>query len=144
MGGQENLKIIPDTNVLVRAIIEDDKLQSDLAKQELSNAGTIALSSTALSEVAWVLSAGYRISRADIALAIRGYVESAHAQANWTAVHAGLASLEQGGDFADAVIEVEGRQLGGELFVSFDEKAVKASVRAGRKARLPRARKPHG
>jgi predicted nucleic-acid-binding protein len=135
------LKIIPDTNVLVRAIIEDDKLQSDLAKHELSNADSIALSLTALSEVAWVLSAGYKISRPDIALAIRGYVETAGAQANWTAVQAGLASLEQGGDFADAVIEIEGRQLGGDVFVSFDDKAVNIASRAGRSARAPGSRK---
>lgn len=141
MDGQENVKITPDTNVLVRVIIEDDRQQSDLAKRELTDADTIALSLTALSELAWVLSAGYKISRSDIAAAIRRLAESGRAQTNWPAVQAGLAALDDGGDFADAVIEIEGRQLGGDAFVSFDDKAVKVALRAGRNARVPGAKK---
>ena len=43
---------------------------------------------------------------------------------NRPAVEAGLAVLEDGGDFADGVIAFDGDWLGGETFVSFDRKAV--------------------
>jgi predicted nucleic-acid-binding protein len=33
--------------------------------------------------------------------------------------------LDAGGDFADGIIAYEGSWLGGEIFVSFDKKAVK-------------------
>jgi predicted nucleic-acid-binding protein len=39
-------------------------------------------------------------------------------------VEAGLAQLEAGGDFADAVIANEGQWLGGHIFMSFDRQAV--------------------
>ena len=39
------------------------------------------------------------------------------------AVEAGLAFLEAGGDFADGIIEFEGRRLGGETFATFDRRA---------------------
>jgi len=40
------------------------------------------------------------------------------------AAEAGLAFLEAGGDFADGIIAYEGRQLGAEVFLSFDKDAV--------------------
>jgi len=40
---------------------------------------------------------------------------------NRPAAEAGLALLEAGGDFADGVIAHEGRWLGAEAFVSFDD-----------------------
>lgn len=40
------------------------------------------------------------------------------------AVELGLAQLEAGGDFADAVIAHQGQCLGGDLFLSFDRQAV--------------------
>lgn len=41
---------------------------------------------------------------------------------NRSAVEAGLAVLEAGGDFADGIIAYEGNWLGGETFVSFDKR----------------------
>jgi len=52
------------------------------------------------------------------------------------AVEAGLKAMESGADFADGVIDYEGRWLGGEVFVSFDKKAVTAVSGQGHKARL--------
>jgi predicted nucleic-acid-binding protein len=52
------------------------------------------------------------------------------------AIHAGLATLEAGADFADGVIAHEGAWLGGETFVSFDKKAVTALEKQGQKAKL--------
>jgi hypothetical protein len=53
-----------------------------------------------------------------------------------TAVEAGLAILNQGGGFADGLIAYEGTWLGGEVFVSFDKKAVSWIAKQGQKARL--------
>jgi len=53
------------------------------------------------------------------------------------AVEAGLAMLDSGGDFADAVIAHEVRRLGGETFVSFDQKAVRLLATQGQAARMP-------
>jgi predicted nucleic-acid-binding protein len=39
-------------------------------------------------------------------------------------LEAGLATLRAGGDFADGVVAHEGQWLGGEIFVTFDAKAV--------------------
>lgn len=43
---------------------------------------------------------------------------------NRGAVDAGLAMLRSSGDFADGVIAYEGLALGGEVFATFDKKAV--------------------
>jgi predicted nucleic-acid-binding protein len=55
---------------------------------------------------------------------------------NRPAVEAGLAVLEAGGDFADGVIAHEGRWLGGDVFVSFDQRAVTLVEGQNRAARL--------
>lgn len=44
--------------------------------------------------------------------------------------------LAMGGDFADGVIAFEGRRLGGEIFASFDRKAVELVASAGGSAKL--------
>ena len=44
--------------------------------------------------------------------------------------------LDMGSDFADGVIAYEGQWLGGEIFVSFDQKAVAALKAQGKAARL--------
>ena len=52
------------------------------------------------------------------------------------AVEAGLTSWRAGGDFADGVIAFEGGRLGGEVFASFDRKAVELVASAGGNAKL--------
>jgi predicted nucleic-acid-binding protein len=44
--------------------------------------------------------------------------------------------LEAGADFADGVIDFEGRWMGGETFVSFDKKAVTAIAKHGAQTKL--------
>lgn len=53
------------------------------------------------------------------------------------AVESGLAMLDANGDFTDGVITHEGRWLGGEVFVSFDKKAVGRLAALGISAQLP-------
>jgi predicted nucleic-acid-binding protein len=52
------------------------------------------------------------------------------------AVDAGLAVLKEGGDFADGAIAYEGNWLGGEIFVSFDNRAVSLIAKQGQKTQL--------
>jgi predicted nucleic-acid-binding protein len=119
------VRIIADTNLLVRAATLDHPVQGPLAANALAEAETVALPLPALCELAWVLSRAYRIATADIALAIRRLLDSANVVVDRPAAEAGLAQLESGGDFADGVIAFEGRSLGADIFVSFDRDAVK-------------------
>ncbi|HUA76418.1 MAG TPA: type II toxin-antitoxin system VapC family toxin [Acetobacteraceae bacterium] len=130
------MKVTPDTNVLVRAIVGDDKRQSKVAQTELANADVIALALPALCELVWVLSRGYKIPTAEIAEAIRRLINSANVVVNRPAVEAGLALLNAGGDFADGIIAYEGSWLGAETFISFDREAVTLIAAQGASARL--------
>lgn len=131
------MKVTPDTNILVRALVADDPKQSRLAEAVLERAEVVALTPSALCECVWVLSRGYKIEHADIADRIRRMGESANVVTNRAAVEAGLEMLENGGDFADGVIAYEGRWLGGETFVSFDRRAAKLLATQGRKTHVP-------
>ena len=71
-----------------------------------------------------MLSQGYKVPPAAIAEAIRGLMNGENVVVNRPAAEAGLALLDEGGDFADGAIAYEGSWLGAETFVSFDRKAV--------------------
>lgn len=131
------MKITPDTNVLVRVLVEDDVEQSKAAQAILKKADLVAISISALCELTWVLSRGYEISADDIAASIRHLINAANAVVNRPIAEAGLASLDAGGDFADGVIAHEGNWLGADTFVSFDKKAVKLIEASGGLARMP-------
>jgi predicted nucleic-acid-binding protein len=132
------MRIIADTNVLVRAITGDDERQSAVAKAELQKAEAIALALPALCELVWVLSRGYKAPSERIADMLRRLIGSANVLADRPAVEAGLAMLEGGGDFAVGVIAHEGGRLGGQVFVSFDKKAVRLLEEQSEAARLLR------
>lgn len=125
------MKITTDTNVLVRAIIADEPKQARLAQSALEKAETIAITPVTLCEFVWVLSRGYDVRPVDIAVAIRRLIASAKVEVNRPAVEAGLALLDQGGDFADGVIAFEGARLGGATFASFDKDAVRRLKKLG-------------
>jgi predicted nucleic-acid-binding protein len=130
------MRIIADTNILVRAMTGDDRRQSRVAQEQLAEADVVALALPALCELVWVLAQGYKIPSAEIAVAIRRLIDGANVVVNRPAVEAGLAILEAGGDFADGVIAHEGRWLGADTFVSFDRKAVRLIERQGGAAKL--------
>lgn len=89
-----------------------------------------------LGEFVWVLLRSYARSPGEVAASIRALADSANVRLDRPAVEAGLAILEAGGDFADGVIAFEGRRLGGDIFVSFDRKAVELLTAAGAEAEL--------
>ena len=130
------MRITADTNVLVRAVIEDHAHQSKAAQTALKTAELVAIPIPSLCEMVWVLSQGYKIPPRDIAEAIRRLTNSANVVVNRPAAEAGLALLEAGGDFADGVIAFEGNWLGADTFVSFDRKAVKLMEAQGGSAQL--------
>ena len=130
------MKITADTNVLVRAVTEDDEQQSRAAQTALRRAELVAVTVPALCELVWVLSQGYKIPTSDIAEAIRRLINGANVIVNRPAAEAGLALLDAGGDFADGVIAFEGNWLGADTFVSFDRKAVRLMETQGESVRL--------
>ncbi len=131
------MKITADTNILVRAIIADDAVQSLLAISVLANAENVVIPIHVLCEVAWVLSQSYKIKAADIRGAIAQLCDAENVSVDRPLLAAGLAMLDAGGDFADGVIAHDGRTLGAEVFVSFDAKAVKLLMAQGVKALVP-------
>lgn len=125
------MKIIADTNVLIRAIVADDPRQTRIAQATLAKAETVAVTTISMCELVWVLSRGYGVAVVDIGAVIRGVIASANVEADRPAIEAGLALLDEGGDFADGVIAFEGAALGGETFASFDKDAVKLLKQRG-------------
>jgi predicted nucleic-acid-binding protein len=130
------MKMTADTNVLVRAVTEDQEQQSRAAQTALKNAELVAMPMPALCELVWVLSQGYKIPSTEIAEAIRRLIHGANVVVNRPAAEAGLAVLDAGGDFADGVIAYEGNWLGADTFVSFDKKAVRLIEAQGGSVRL--------
>ena len=130
------MKISVDTNVLVRAVVRDDKKQAQAASKLLKQADLIAVPVPCLCEFVWVLRSVYDFSLADISAALNALLNVANIVVNRPAVDAGLAMLNAGGDFADGLIAYEGKWLGGDTFVSFDKKVVSLVVRQGLQAKL--------
>ncbi len=130
------MRIVADTNVLLRAVLPDDDAQQKAALDALKAAEIVAVGVHALCEFAWVLERRYKAPRDEIAASIRRLLDTHNIAVNRPAVHAGLRVLEAGGDFADGVIAFEGNWLGGETFVSFDRKAVKLLADDGQAALL--------
>jgi len=130
------VKVAVDTNILIRAVVRDDEKQAEAAAALLKNAETIAVSLTCLCEFVWVLRRVYGLGQDDIAAAIDALLAAANLAANRPAAEAGLAILRAGGDFADGAIAYEGAWLGGDVFVSFDRKAVALIEKQGQRARV--------
>ncbi|HJU20644.1 MAG TPA: type II toxin-antitoxin system VapC family toxin [Stellaceae bacterium] len=130
------MKITVDTNILVRAVVRDEAKQAEAAAKLLKEAEIIAVSLPCLCEFVWVLRRVYGFARQDISAALEALLDAGNVAVNRPAVDAGMAVLKAGGDFADGLIAFEGSWLGGEIFVSFDEKAVSLIARQGQKAKL--------
>jgi predicted nucleic-acid-binding protein len=130
------MKITADTNVLVRAAVQDDAHQARQAAKVLQQADLVAVPVPVVCELVWVLRRGYKKSVSDISAAIRRLMKSANVVMDRPAIEAGLTVLDAGGDFADGVIAYEGEWLGGQEFVSFDANAVSVLRAKGGRARL--------
>src|ERR1035438_10792411 len=114
------MKITADTNVLVRAAVQDDAHQAWRAAMVLQQAELVAVPVPVLCEVVWVLHRGYKKSLPEISEAIRRLMKSANVVMNRLAIEAGLSVLDAGGGFADGVSAYGGEGLGAAGIVSFD------------------------
>jgi len=132
------VKITADTNILVRAATLDDPVQGAVAQKLMKQAETVAVTLPALCEFCWVLGRVYRYESARVAASIRFLIDAENIAVDRQAVEAGLAVLDEGGDFADGLIAHEGQWLGGETFVSFDREAVGLLKKQGHDALIPK------
>jgi predicted nucleic-acid-binding protein len=130
------MKITPDTNILIRAVVRDDVKQAQAATRLLKEAELIAVSLPCLCEFVWVLRRVYNFGLGDISAALDALLDASNVAVNRPAVDAGLAILNAGGDFADGLIAFEGNWLGAETFVSFDKRAVSLITKQGQQAKL--------
>lgn len=125
------MRITADTNVLVRALVQDDPDQARAASALLEQAELVAVPLPVLCELVWVLRRVYRFSASDCIRAIEALMASASVRVDRPAVRAGLQLLAAGGDFADGVIAYGGRQLGGQQFATLDRDAARLLTAAG-------------
>ena len=130
------MKIIADTNVLLRVVLDDDPAQSRAARGILSSTEEIIVGRHTLCELVWVLSQTYKLPKDQITQTVSALLNAKNVTTDQAAAEAGLRIVEAGADFADGVIAHEGAMAGGEEFVSFDKKAVAALAKQGVRARL--------
>jgi predicted nucleic-acid-binding protein len=130
------MKVAVDTNILVRAVVGDDKMQAESAARLLRSADLVAVAVSSLCELVWVLRSRYGFTTLQASAAIRALIGAANVEVDHLTVAAGLTMLDDGGDFADGVIAYEGRWLGAETFVSFDKRAVEMLKKQGVAARI--------
>ena len=125
------MKATADTNILLRAILDDHPTQSPAAQKVLEQAELVSVTLPTLCEFAWVLRKGYKRSRQEISAALETIALIPNISLDRSAVEAGLSLAGAGGDFADGVIAFDGRRLGGETFLTFDRTAADLLAGAG-------------
>jgi predicted nucleic-acid-binding protein len=130
------MKVTADTNVLLRATIADDPAQARRAQEILGGAELVVMPVAALCEFVWVSRSAYRRPSREVGDVIRAWLLSPTVRLDRPTVEAGLAMLDAGEDFADGVIAFSGRQMGGDVFVSFDRRAVALVAAAGGETHL--------
>lgn len=80
--GRRGMKIAVDTNILVRAAVQDDPAQAEVAARVLREADLITVALPTLCELVWVLLRVYKLQGADAAEAVRALVVAANVQVN--------------------------------------------------------------
>jgi len=125
------VKVAFDTNVIVRLLAADDPVQVAAARVLLAEATEIVLPIVALAEAVWVMRRAFRVPLTTLTPIIERFVADERVRCDRALVAAGIAMMHRGGDFADAVIEADGRRLGAETLVTFDEQAARLLAEAG-------------
>jgi len=133
------MKIIADTNFLLRFILLDDETQLATAYRLLEACVELVIPTHVLCEIAWVLRARYKLSREQVLNALDYILTSEGVNVRDDEVEAGLALLRRGGDFADGVNAYSGRMMttGAAVFASFDRQAVRLLTEQGVAAIIP-------
>ena|SRR5579863_9742059 len=135
MGGHA-MKMIADSNILIRAAVRDHARQARIAAGVLRDAESIMVPLASVCEFVAVLRRVYKFGGEDIRAALRALLDAGNVEINRPAVEAGMAVMCAGGDFTDGVIAYEGRWMGGDNFVSFDKQAFPVTAVLGQKPKL--------
>jgi predicted nucleic-acid-binding protein len=134
--------IIADTNVLARIFLNDNRAQHDAAVRLFREATKIVVPIIVFCELVWVLSSrtSPKMSRKEIAESIRYLLNLNNLVTEDDAVLAGLRMLDDGGDFADGIVQYTGSQLAHEpaTYASFDQGAVSRLSARGIAAMIPK------
>lgn len=116
-----------DTNVILRAVLQDHEVQTPIAQRTLSSFSRDApgfISMVTLAEVYWVLARGRRFEKRACLAVIRRLVESETLEFDdGEGVVRALQLAEDGADFADALIDQAMQQFGTTETVTFDRGA---------------------
>jgi predicted nucleic-acid-binding protein len=134
--------VIADTNILARLFLKKDNAAQIAASVRLiREAEKLVVPIVVFCELAWVLSSrtNPKMTGKDIADSIRFVLNLSNLVAENDAVQAGLRMLDDGGDFADGVIQYTGGRLAGgpSTYASFDQAAVTRLSARGIAAMVP-------
>ncbi|PVZ48710.1 PIN domain-containing protein [Thalassobacter stenotrophicus] len=119
-----------DTNVLVRFLVQDDPEQAELATrviEQLTDDVRGFVSREVLIELVWVLERAYKLSRAEIAVALDGLLSATELDIEGSDEVAPALELyrNDGFGFADLMIAAAARRAGAAGLVTFDRKAAR-------------------
>ncbi len=122
-----------DTNVLLRAVTQDDPVQTPVARaliEGLDDARPGYVNAVVLVEFCWSLRARYKYERGAIVRAVEALLQStAFVVSDRDAVNAALArSMDEGMHFADALIGELNRCAGCQTTMTFDKPASKRAA----------------
>jgi len=133
------MKVIADTNFLLRFILLDDPQQLAAAYRLLEACVELVIPTHVFCEIAWVLGARYKLNRERVLRALEYILTSEGVNFRKDEVAAGLVLLRRGGDFADGVNAYAGRMMttGAPVFASFDRQAVRLLNEQGIAAVIP-------
>lgn len=125
-------RIAVDTTVLVRYIVWDDPAQAELATALMEGDDDVVVSPIVFCETAWVLRRFYRLSNSEIADAFRSLMGNPRITTDPESHQAGLAMLDDGGDYADGCVLVDAGGRESDWVATFDRKLVRRSRGAAR------------
>ena len=125
------MKIIADTNLIVRVLTRDDFHQFEMAARCLEAAETVIIPIVALCETVWVLTRAAKWPGPTVARALRVLLDDPKVLTDRPLVERGLAMLDEGGDFADAVIAADGQRFAKATFATFDRTAARLLAARG-------------
>jgi predicted nucleic-acid-binding protein len=117
--------IAADTNLLLRALVGDDKRQSEAARRWMTahEAEGILIDHVVLVELVWVLRSRYRQARAEIVRVLELVLETGGVTVPESdLVSVAVEAYARGhGDFADHLLRARATALGATAVATFDE-----------------------
>ncbi len=91
-----------DTNILARALLNDDPMQSRRAQMLLDEATELSISTVVFAELVWVLRTK-KVPQQSIVIMLETLMTTGKVRTDIVRFQAGLAFMKRGGDFADGV-----------------------------------------